>query len=173
MTPALEFTSVPAWAVVPSRPDADVSGRYWTIVGFDVADADDVVAHWVAQIEDRHPGAVPRVHRVGDDEAARRAVTEDLATALVGWRLMIAGPADACLRLRAHAVRSDVGDDEITLASTDVEHRDVHCAHCRSRTRAAVELGGLIECGGCGLDLVVYQHVSRRIGAHLGIMADS
>lgn len=135
MTLALESTSIPAWAVVPSRADADLSGRYWTVIAF----ADTDVADWLAQIEARHPGAAPRVHRVADDAAAERALTADLATALVGWRLMIAGPADACLRLRAHAVRNHVGDDEITVASTDIAHRDVHCAHCRTVTRAAVE----------------------------------
>jgi hypothetical protein len=166
MTPALESTSIPAWAVVPSRPDADLSGRYWTVIAF----ADTDVSDWLAQIEARHPGAAPRVHRVTDDAAAKRAVTADLATALVGWRLMIAGPADACLRLRAHAVRNHVGDDEITVASADITHRDVHCAHCRTVTRAAVELEEVVGCGGCGRNLFVYYHVSRRIGAHLGFM---
>lgn len=162
---------MPAWAVAPSRPDADLSGRYWTVVAFGV-DGVAIAADWIDQIQSRHPGATPRVHRVADDEAARDAVTADLATALVGWRLMIAGPADACLRLRAHAVRNRVGDDEITVASTDVAHRDVHCAHCRGVTRASVELEGSVTCRGCGRNLVVHQHVSRRIGAHLGIMGE-
>jgi hypothetical protein len=74
MTLALESTSIPAWAVVPSRPDADLSGRYWTVIAF----ADTDVADWLAQIE-------------------------------------------------------------ITVARTDIAHRDVHCAHCRTVTRAAVE----------------------------------
>ncbi len=175
MTPAIELTSVPTWAVAPTRPDADLSGRYWTVVAFVDGDSQtaavaEIVNGWIAQIEARQPGAAPRVHRVCDDVAARDALTADMATALVGWRLMIAGPADACLRLRAHAVRNHVGDDEITVASTDVAHRDVHCAHCRSVTRAAVELEGIVACVGCGRHLVVHQHVSRRIGAHLGVM---
>ncbi len=175
MTPAIELTSVPTWAVAPTRPDADLSGRSWTVIAVVDGDSEtgttaEIVAAWIAQIESRHPGAAPRVHRVSDDVAARDALTADMTTALVGWRLMIAGPADACLRLRAHAVRSHVGDDEITVASTDVAHRDVHCAHCRSVTRAAVELEGAVVCIGCGRNLVVHCHVSRRIGAHLGAM---
>jgi hypothetical protein len=177
MRPALELTSVPSWAVAPGRPDADVSGRYWTVVAFEAADAEpgptaEIVAGWLAQIAARHPGATARVHRVDDDAAAIAALTDDLGTALVGWRLLIAGPADACLRLRAHAVRSHVGDDEITVASTDVGRRDVRCAHCRTTTRAAVELEGVVPCSGCGRELVVHYHVSRRVGAHLGIMSD-
>jgi hypothetical protein len=175
MRPAIELTSVPAWAVSPCRQDADVSGRYWTVLAFDAAGPGptaDVVADWLAQIETRHPGATPRVHRVGDDAAAVAALAEDLTTALVGWRLMIVGPADACLRLRAHAIRHHVGDDEITVATVDVAHRDVRCAHCGTTTRAAVELEGIVPCLGCGRNLVVYYHVSRRAGAHLGIMSD-
>jgi hypothetical protein len=175
MTPAIELTSVPAWAVEPRRADADLSGRYWTVVAFldggrELGEATEIAAEWVAQIQARHPGAVPRVHPVADDVAARDAVDEDMAGALVGWRLMIAGPADACLRLRGHAIGNAICDDEITVASTDVAHRDVHCAHCRALTRAAVELAGVVPCRGCGRSLAVQSHVSRRIGAHLGVM---
>lgn len=166
---------MPAWAVAPTRPGADLSGRYWTVVAFDHGSAEtvEIVADWTAQIAAHHPGSSPRVHLVADDVAAQNAVTADLATALVGWRLMIAGPADACLRLRAHAVRRDVGDDEVTVASTAAAHRDVHCAHCRSVTRAAVELEGAVPCIGCGRKLIVHPHVSRRIGAHLGVLTDA
>lgn len=175
MTPAIEFTSVPAWAVEPRRAHADLSGRYWTVVAFldgdgEPGDAAEIAADWVEQVRAHRPGTAPRVHLVPDDVAARDAVDEDMATALVGWRLMIAGPADACLRLRAHAVGKAIGDDEITVASTDVAHRDVHCAHCRALTRAVVALEGVVACRGCGRRLAVQSHVSRRIGAHLGVM---
>lgn len=168
MTPAIEFTSVPPWAVAPRRAPADVTGRYWTVVAF--AGGESIAAEWVAQLESHRPGALPRVHLVGDDLAATSAVDADVSTARVGWRLMMAGPADACLRLRAHAIGIGLGDDEITVASTDVAHRDVHCAHCRTVTRGEVPLGGVVVCDGCGRRLAVQAHVSRRIGAHLGVL---
>jgi hypothetical protein len=176
MTPAFDFTSVPPWAVEPRRADVDLSGRYWTVVAYlgpggELGEAADIAAEWVAQIRARHPGAAPRVHLVSDDAAAREAVTRDLTTALVGWRLMLAGPADACLRLRAYAIENAVGDDEVTVSSTDVAHRDVHCAHCHSVTRAAVQLAGTVACDGCGRRLAVQAHVSRRLGAHLGVLS--
>jgi hypothetical protein len=174
MTPAIEFTSVPDWAVAPRRADADPSGRYWTVVAFRdggrrPGEVGEIAAEWVAQIRAHRPSATPRVHVVSDDAAARRAIDDDTSTALVGWRLMIVGPADACLRLRAHAIGKAIGDDEITVATTDVAQRDVHCAHCRAVTRAAVELSGYVECCGCGRTLAVQSHVSRRIGAYLGV----
>jgi hypothetical protein len=171
MRPAIEFSSVPAWAVAPRQPDVDPSGRYWTIVAFDGdAETARIVAGWTARLAADRPEATPRIHRVSDDAAACAAVTADLATAVVGWRLMIAGPADACLRLRAHAIRNHVDDDEITVATTAVAHRDVQCAHCRAMTRAAIELDDVLPCRGCGRQLVVHRHVSRRMGAHLGTM---
>ena len=167
---------MPAWAVAPGRGNADLTGRYWTLVAIDSsADATGpaalIVADWTKQILATHPDANPRVHRVADDRAALAAVTTDLSCALVGWRLMIAGPANLCLRLRAHALAHHVGDDEIVVASTDVTHRDVYCVHCRAVTRAAVELDDVLECAGCGRRLAVQAHVSRRIGAHLGVLA--
>jgi len=168
MTPAIEFTSVPPWAVAPRSAPADVSGRYWTVVAF--AGGESIAAEWVAQIKGRRPESAPRVHLVSDDLAATRVLDADVATARVGWRLMTAGPADACLRLLAHAHGIGIGDDEITVASTDVAHRDVHCAHCRTVTRGAVPIGGVVACDGCGRRLAVQAHVSRRIGAHLGVL---
>ena len=64
-------------------------------------------------------------------------------------------------------------DDEITVASTDVRERAVHCVHCRTVTTAAVELSEVLPCSGCGRNLLVYYHVSRRQGAHLGYMVDA
>jgi ribosomal protein S27E len=86
---------------------------------------------------------------------------------------MIAGPADACLRLRAHAVDCGVADDEITVASSEVASRDVRCVHCGTVTHAAIDLEDVLPCTGCGRNLLVYYHVSRRLGAHLGFTIDA
>lgn len=169
MRPALDLTSVPPWAIVGTRPPADTSGRAWTIVSFD---ADDVVREWTGQLRSSRPDAAIRTHRVRDDAEARAAIELDLATAVVGWRLLIAGPADACLRARALAVRRGVNDDELTVATIDVGVRDVQCAHCGTTTRAEADLEQVVPCSGCGRKLLVYYHVSRRIGSHLGFMAD-
>jgi dimethylamine monooxygenase subunit C len=170
--PALELTSVPPWAVAPTIPEADLSGTAWTVVAIG-PDADGIVETWCAQIGSADPDAAPRVHRVDGTAAAQRMIDADLAIARVGWRLMIAGPADDCLPVRAHAVRNEVADDEITVASTDVTRRTVHCVHCGRRTTAQVALEDTVACAGCDRRLLVYYHVSRRHGAHLGFMVDA
>ena len=175
MKPALETTSVPSWCTEARQPDADLSGRSWTVVGFG-ADAQPTVSSWQAQILAAEPAAVIKVHLVDGtdgDQIAAQAVDADLAHALVGWRLMMVGPADACLRLRAHALQAGVGDDEIVVGSTAVATRDVLCAHCQARTRAEVGLEDVLPCAGCGRNLFVYYHVSRLKGAHLGFMVDA
>ena len=170
MKPELASTSVPAWANAPARPRVDLTGRSWSIVAFDAA---DVARDWTDELADRRPDAAVRVHLVGTDAEARAAITADVAAAVVGWRLMLAGPADACLRMRALAVAAGVSDDELTVATTDVGTRDVRCAHCSVTTNAEVGLEGVVACSGCGRKLFVYYHVSRRLGAHLGFMVDA
>lgn len=172
MGPALELTSVPPWTVTPTVPPADVSGRDWAIVAFG-DEAEPVVAAWTEQLAAAHPDRSPRVYRPADPEAAATVLADEVAGAVVGWRLMLAGPATACLRLRARALAAGVADDEITVASTDVATRDVQCVHCRTVTTAAVAIEDTVECAGCGRNLLVYYHVSRLRGAHLGFMVDA
>ena len=171
MSPALELTSVPHWATTPSEPAADTTGRWWTIIAFGPAGA-AVASRWVTQIGRPTDTSTHQV-AVGDDERARAALLAALADARVGWRLMMAGPAESCLRLRAAAVRLGVADDEMTVASTDVADRAVRCVHCHTVTTASVELNDVLPCPGCGRNLLVYYHVSRRQGAHLGYMVDA
>ncbi|KAA0112415.1 dimethylamine monooxygenase subunit DmmA family protein [Mycolicibacterium sp. P1-5] len=167
MTPDLDLTSVPPWAVERRCPTADLSGRRWTVLAIG-ADAAGIAEQWCAQIDAERPEGEPKVHHVADAAAACAALDVDLTEAVVGWRLLLAGPAHACLRVRAHALELGAGDDEITVASTEVGTREIYCAHCRARTTATTELTDEIACAGCRRTLLVYHHVSRRLGAHLG-----
>lgn len=172
MKPDLDVTSVPDWAVSPSRPPADLSGRSWTVIAFGAQGA-DAAQQWRQQIADAGGESAVRVHHAADTTDAITALRADLADARVGWRLLMAGPAHACLGLRAEAVALGVADDEMTVASDDVEARSVQCVHCRAVTHAEVGLEDVLPCTGCGRNLLVYYHVSRRLGAHLGFMVDA
>lgn len=172
MRPPLELTSVPAWAVEPASPPADLSGRQWTVLAVG-PDAADIADRWVTEITARRLDARPWVHLVDDADAACAALAADLTRAVVGWRLLIAGPAHDCLRVRARALELGAADDEITVATTTVDTRTVFCAHCRAVTTADVGLTGTVRCAGCGRELFVYYHVSRRLGTHLGFATAS
>lgn len=162
MIPDLALTSVPDWAVERRCPPADLTGRHYTLLAIG-ADALTIATGWSAQIT-----VEPRIHVVADADEACAALESDLADATVGWRLLLAGPAHACLRVRARALELGAADDEITVASTEVDTREIYCAHCRTTTVTATELAQEVPCPGCGRLLFVYYHVSRRIGAHLG-----
>jgi hypothetical protein len=166
MAPPLELTSVPPWTVTPLRPPADLTGRHWTVLAIG-DDAAAIAEQWRAEIS-AHRRGVAQVHLVADAHAACAALDADLSDAVVGWRLLLAGPAHECLRVRARALEIGAGDDEITVASTEVATREVYCAHCRTVTTGCVELTGTLPCSGCGRELYVYYHVSRRLGTHLG-----
>lgn len=179
MRPDLELTSVPVWALNPTRPGADLSGRAWTIIAFGPHGA-DIAQTWIDQIASVHGESAVRLHRCDDGTqcddgtaSAIEALTADLVDARVGWRLMMAGPADACLRLRGAAGALGVADDEMTVASTGDEARTVHCVHCGAVTRAQVQLDQVLPCSSCARKLLVYHHVSRRAGTYLGFMVDA
>jgi dimethylamine monooxygenase subunit C len=180
MRPDLELTSVPRWALTPTRPDADLSGRAWTVITFGSRGA-DIAKSWAAQIASSGRESAMRLHRIDEEDpagsdTARRVsavLRSDLADARVGWRLMMAGPADACLGLRGMAMALGVADDEMTVASTDVDSRAVQCVHCAAVTRAPVQLGETLPCSSCARNLLVYHHVSRSSGAYMGFMVDA
>ena len=64
----------------------------------------------------------------------KQYVALDMSVEELQRRLMMAGPATACLRLRAKALDLGLADDEMTIASTEVERRAVYCVHCRTVT---------------------------------------
>ena len=162
---------MPSWALTPTRVDADLSGRAWTIIAFGPGGA-EIARGWVAQIASAGGKSAVRLHEVRPGQAIE-ALTADLAEARVGWRLLMAGPADACLELRGAATGLGVADDEMTVASTDVDSRAVHCVHCGAVTRARMQLDEVLPCGSCERKLLVYHHVSRRGGTYLGFMVDA
>ncbi|WP_241728463.1 dimethylamine monooxygenase subunit DmmA family protein [Nocardioides zeae] len=162
-------TSVPRWAWDASAPAAepDLRGRVFTLVV--LPGAGDVADRWSTALAGRDV----RRHECGDVDAAVAALRADLAVARVGHRVLVAGTARECLAVRAAGVRAGLGDDEMAFGVVDTAERAVWCVHCDATTHAAVELEAVVPCTGCGRRLLVYPHVSRLTGAHLGFMVDA
>lgn len=167
----LAHTSVPAWAVTPTTPAVDPTGRRYTVITVG-QDASGVADIWLAGLGPLGPGAVRHI-AADDADGAVRALQSELTEARVGWRLLVAGPAGACLGLRAAALRAGVEEDEMVIASTALGGNSVYCAHCGEYTRSDAAVNDTVACRGCRRNLLIHHHVARRTGSYLGFMADA
>ena len=165
------YTSVPGWARSAGIEAADRRGRSHTVLAIGGGEALGVADAWVADLADT--GAQIRRHDCPDIDAARAALTDDLSAATVGHRVAVAGPVRDCLALRAAAIAAGLADGELRFGVVSVAERSVWCVHCRAVTETTVEIEATVPCGGCGRELVVYPHISRRMGHHLGFMVDA
>ncbi|GGG02404.1 hypothetical protein GCM10007304_15490 [Rhodococcoides trifolii] len=111
------------------------------------------------------PGTVGRVGRFESWNEAVSWFDSVLASALVGWRCTVIGPESAVRAARARALAAGAVDDEITMLVTDSGSRRVYCPSCGglSTTRASA-----VRCSGCSIELVVGEHFSPVLAAHLG-----
>lgn len=170
MAPMIDLaqTSLPRWAYDPMIESADPDGRRFTILAVG-PDCEEVLAGWAVATA----GRATSVHRCTDATEAVAALEADLTTALVGHRVLVAGTAQDCLTVRAAAVRAGLADDELAVGVIGIPERTVCCVHCAATTTTGEPLDGVVACSGCARNLVVYAHVSRRTGHHLGFMVDA
>ncbi|MGY1636141.1 dimethylamine monooxygenase subunit DmmA family protein [Geodermatophilus sp. SYSU D00742] len=164
----IEHTSVPRWDAVPPAVPSGARSLALLALG---PDAEDVVASWEATA--RSSGTPVSVLRVAGCEDALPWLEAETAQAVVGWRLLVAGPEADVLRARARVLALGAVPAEILPFVTGVPLRRVHCAHCDTETETTAPVDGTCTCSGCGRTLHVYHHVSRRMGAYLGYMIDA
>jgi hypothetical protein len=163
----IEHTSVPRWQA--DAPPFDPRARSATVLAL-CADAEPVAAAWAAA---GGAAGVPVSSCTGDLEQALRHLDADMAGAVVGWRLLVAGPEAEVLRVRARATELGAVGSEVLAHVTGVPSRRVLCVHCDAVTETDEPVGGTVACAGCGHDLHLYHHVSRRLGAYLGFLTDA
>jgi hypothetical protein len=161
-----EHTSVPRWPA--EVPAVDPVGRTLALLGFGPA-GQRVVTAW------RTGGTRPVWAHVADraDDESLGLLAAQVAQARIGWRLMLAGPEVDVLAARSVALGLGVLDAEIRMVVTGAARKRVFCPHCRGTTETAAPVAAEVPCAGCGRRLHVYGHVSRRLGAYLGFMADA
>ncbi len=168
----IAYSSIPVWARASAPADDPLpalSGRSYLLVGVGEG-AEDTLRRWTEVL----PGDIAcRVLSYPDADRAAAGLRAELARARVGIRVVIAAPTGAALALRGVAVTVGLNDDEIHVTSTGSGDIEVLCAHCRTVTTTSAGVDDVIDCGGCGRHLLIYYHVSRRSGAHLGFMVDA
>ncbi len=115
-------------------------------------------------------------HYLHFDSASVEALSQlrfAIELACVGVRLLITGPPRDIHAAAAVAAECGLAEEEVTLVSDECELRIVFCAHCRTRTETAKPVGSEVECQGCGTDLEIANHFSRRQAAYLGFAANA
>jgi hypothetical protein len=94
-----------------------------------------------------------------------------LARENIGFRLYAIGSEafiwDAAAIARTHGL----GPDEVFLCAADHSCRRVYCIHCRTMNHDVAT--SLTRCVGCGAQLLVRDHFSRRLAAFMGVQADA
>lgn len=167
MTPAIELTSVPAWALTPMTEPRDPSAR--TLSAFAIGATAEVEAKgWLQDAT-----APSTLHAAIDLDDAKRVFDDAAAAARVGWRVLLAGSLVDVLRLRAHVLGHGLTDDEIAIGTTDTSRLAVTCVHCSVVVEVAASIGDVVPCDACERNLLVYHHVSRRKAAFLGFQVDA
>jgi hypothetical protein len=103
------------------------------------------------------------------------AALETLETALadcgMGTRLYVAGAESFIGSVEQVAARFNLQSDEVQREHQGSAARRVFCIHCQ--TSNADVTTNIVRCRGCGRNLVVRDHYSRRLAAFMGVMADA
>ncbi len=162
-------TSLPNWPEAP--PPLDEAGRGFVLVGTGRG-AGAVLDGWRARAGDR-PVLAFRDEDAGSADRAASWLEPALGQARTGWRLMLAGAAADVLRLSAIARGAGLIEAEIRAFAVRAGTSPLVCVHCRTGFEAEGEPGDEVDCPGCGLRLVVHQHLSRRLGRLAAFVADA
>lgn len=170
--PHLAYSSIPGWARGEgSEFDAGSSwatGRSYLVVsvGPRLPDANGSTLGIPA-------GVAPSEIHAQDVAAARAELIAVLNRSAIGIRVILTGSVGDCLALRAVALNAGLEEDEVSIQPTVNGTIEVFCSHCRAVTPVDAQVGEVIACSSCSRNLVVYHHVSRRMGAYLGYMSDA
>ena len=174
---------------------ADTGGRYHVMLGLGVGR--EPLLRVIAELGQEQPGALARTRVLyvpADGDAASPGASFPVAalsgvsqyasarellaafrplleTSLMGTRLYVAGPESFIGTAMQLALEFNLNKDEIRAEECGTLARRVHCIHCREVTEDVKT--NIVTCRGCGLNLLVRDHYSRRLGAYMGVMADA
>ncbi|WP_028310922.1 dimethylamine monooxygenase subunit DmmA family protein [Derxia gummosa] len=113
-------------------------------------------------------GSITRAER---PEAALQILRDALAAARMGTRLYLIGGESLIWLAARIANEAGMGESEIHRHRCGTLARPVYCVHCKTITHAIHT--NIAPCGGCGRQLFVRDHFSRRLGAYMGFQIDA
>lgn len=174
MAPVLDHPSVPLWARTPTEQPVDPAAASCSILTFGEI---SLGAGWSRDLTELGLEHHIVQLRPGDGAELQRILTALVRRAVVGWRLMLAGPLADVLHARSLALTAGLLDAEILVSTTEVDRIPVSCAHCARTTLVTALTTGraarLLTCGGCGENLVIHEHLSPLRAGFLGVKHDA
>lgn len=94
-----------------------------------------------------------------------------LSTACMGLRIYVAGSERFIWQVAQTADKYGIEDSEIIKELVGTLARPIYCVHCKTISYEAHT--NIKKCDGCGKQLFVRDHFSRRLGAYMGLMVDA
>lgn len=186
MSPVMDHTSVPPWALEATALKSPDQGSdllrapnvaACTILSYD---AGETASRWGSRLNEMGipHDTVPLVPCGPEQDEQvlaqeREMLSDCLERARVGWRLMVAGPLVDVLRARSTALEAGLLDEEVVVATTRIDLLPVVCAHCEEITIVEAKIDDVVDCASCREPLLIYYHVSRRLGSFLGFKVDA
>jgi predicted RNA-binding Zn-ribbon protein involved in translation (DUF1610 family) len=100
-----------------------------------------------------------------------RELQDTFRSAQMGLRLYIAGTERFIWAVTNLARSVDIRDDEIQQEHADSHARQMACVHCNALTYPVKT--NIAPCSGCGRQLLVRDHFSRRLNAYMGLQINA
>ena len=104
-------------------------------------------------------------------ETAMFRLKGTLDTATMGTRLYATGPEPFIGSVLQTAIEHGIDHHSVITEHRGSAHRRVQCVHCKGFTENVTT--NPVVCGHCGLNLLVRDHYSRRLGAFQGVCIDA
>lgn len=172
-----DVTSRPVYPPLAPQPGA---GRHWLVLEGSAIDAalEAELAATFAPVAPRLQvwcmGAPPQglgpVTALADLDALPASLGTPGAP-LVSDRLFVQGSEPFVWSVFLAARQLGLAESQIQLAHAGSARRRVWCTHCHGFTEGVST--STVACAGCGRELLVRDHFSRRHGAFMGVMVDA
>lgn len=94
-----------------------------------------------------------------------------LSTSFMGTRLYVAGTEPFIASVIKEAAAAGIIHKSIIKEHRGSQKRRVQCVHCKGMTENVTT--NPVNCGHCGLNLLVRDHFSYRLGAFQGVCIDA
>ena len=105
------------------------------------------------------------------DEAILSELKYQLTVCLMGTQFYVAGDEAFIWKIMAELAVYGVQDCNVEKELCGTLARSVYCVHCKTIDNDVHH--NIHQCSGCGRDVFVRDHFSRRLGAYMGVMVDA